>query len=194
MGRAMFLNPIFCWCVGLCSLLGAHKVLFVSSKSLFPKSCVSSGGTMVGLMVTSSKRAYCQVYCTQSPCLCDGPLLTHTSIGDTKTLKGRSCSVSVGSPGAREVLFESSEHLWCVWGLGFYSKWDFAPVAQLIKNLPAMWKTWAQSLRWEDPLEKGTATHYSILAWRIPWTIHGIPKSPTRQSNFHFTSKLHKMR
>ena len=44
-------------------------------------------------------------------------------------------------------------------------------VAQLLKNLPAVWKTWAQSLGWEDPLEKGKATHSSILAWRIPWTL-----------------------
>ena len=43
-------------------------------------------------------------------------------------------------------------------------------VAQLVKNLPSMWKTWVQSLGWEDPLEKGKATHSSILAWRIPWT------------------------
>ena len=41
-------------------------------------------------------------------------------------------------------------------------------VAQLVKNLPAMWETWVQSLGWEDPLEKGKATHSSILAWRIP--------------------------
>ena len=39
------------------------------------------------------------------------------------------------------------------------------------KNLPAMWETWVQSLGWEDPLEKGTATHPSILAWRIPGTV-----------------------
>ena len=43
-------------------------------------------------------------------------------------------------------------------------------VAQLIKNLPAMQETPVQSLGWEDPLEKGMATHSSILAWRIPWT------------------------
>ena len=43
-------------------------------------------------------------------------------------------------------------------------------VAQLVKNPPAMWGSWVQSLGWEDPLEKGTATHSSILAWRIPWT------------------------
>ena len=43
-------------------------------------------------------------------------------------------------------------------------------VAQMVKNLPAMWETWVQSLGWEDPLEEGMATHSSILAWRIPWT------------------------
>ena len=42
-------------------------------------------------------------------------------------------------------------------------------IAQLVKNLPAMWETWVQSLSWEDLLEKGKATHSSILAWRIPW-------------------------
>ena len=43
-------------------------------------------------------------------------------------------------------------------------------VAQLVKNLPAMWETWVRSLGREDPLEKEIATHFSILAWRIPWT------------------------
>ena len=43
-------------------------------------------------------------------------------------------------------------------------------VAQMVKNLPAIWETWAQSLGREDPPEKGMATHSSILAWRIPWT------------------------
>ena len=41
-------------------------------------------------------------------------------------------------------------------------------VAQLVKNPPAMRETWVRSLGWEDPLEKGKATHSSILAWRIP--------------------------
>ena len=44
-------------------------------------------------------------------------------------------------------------------------------VAQLVKNPPAMWETWVRSLGWEDPLEKGKATHSSILAWRITWTV-----------------------
>ena len=43
-------------------------------------------------------------------------------------------------------------------------------VAQMIKNLLAMWETLVQSLVWEDPLEKGMATHSGILVWRIPWT------------------------
>jgi len=43
-------------------------------------------------------------------------------------------------------------------------------VAQKVTNLPAMQDTWVQSLGQEDSLEKGKATHSSILAWRIPWT------------------------
>ena len=43
-------------------------------------------------------------------------------------------------------------------------------MAQMVKNLPAMWETWVQSLGREDPLKEGTSTHSSILAWRIPWT------------------------
>ena len=43
-------------------------------------------------------------------------------------------------------------------------------LAQMVKNLPAMWETWVPSLGWEDSLEKGMATHSSTLAWRIPWT------------------------
>ena len=44
------------------------------------------------------------------------------------------------------------------------------PVAQMVKNLPAMQETWGRPLGLEDPLEKGMVTHSSILAWRIPWT------------------------
>ena len=43
-------------------------------------------------------------------------------------------------------------------------------LSQMVKNLPAIQETWVQSLGWEDPLEKGMATHFSILAWRLPWT------------------------
>ena len=57
-------------------------------------------------------------------------------------------------------------------------------MVQTVKNPPAMWANWVQSPGWEDPLENGTATHSSILAWRIPmdrgawWaTVHGVSKS-----------------
>ena len=46
----------------------------------------------------------------------------------------------------------------------------YSLVAQMVKNLPALQETQVRSLGWEDPLEKGMATHSSILAWRIPWT------------------------
>ena len=91
----------------------------MSSKSLLSQSCVSSGSSMMGLMVTSPKRAYghTQVCCTQGPCPCGRPLLTHTSAGDHQTLKGKSGSVFVGSSGADNILFEPSECLWWVWVL-----------------------------------------------------------------------------
>ena len=51
-----------------------------------------------------------------------------------------------------------------------YPIFDMSLVAQLVKNPSAMRESWVQSVGWEDPLEKGKATHSSILAWRIPWT------------------------
>ena len=54
-------------------------------------------------------------------------------------------------------------------------------MAQLVKNLPAVWETWVQSLGWEDLLEKGKATHSSILAWKIPWTLWGRKESDTTE-------------
>ena len=62
-------------------------------------------------------------------------------------------------------------------------------VAQLVKNLPAVQGTWLQFLGWEDPLKKGKATHSSILAWRISWTVQsmGVTKSGTQLSDFHFS-------
>ena len=57
-------------------------------------------------------------------------------------------------------------------GIGYPLQCTWASlVAQLVKNPPAMWKTWVQSLGWEDRLEKGKATHSSIPAWRSPWMV-----------------------
>ena len=57
------------------------------------------------------------------------------------------------------------------------------PGGSVVKNLPAKQETWVRFLGWEDPLEKGMATHSSILAWRIPWAeepiVHRVAKSGT---------------
>ena len=60
------------------------------------------------------------------------------------------------------------------------------PGAQMVKNLPIMQETWVQSVDQEDHLEKGKATHFSILAWRIPWTEEpGGPQSMGSQRIRH---------
>ena len=73
-------------------------------------------------------------------------------------------------------------------GIGYPLQYSWASlVAQTVKNSPAMWKTWVQSLGCEDPLEEGVVTHSSILTWRInpmdrgAWwaAAHGVSKSQT---------------
>ena len=66
-----------------------------------------------------------------------------------------------------------------------------ALAAQMLKNPPAMWETWAQSLSWEKPLEEGMATHSNALSWRIPmdrgaWraAVHGVSETQTGLSNW----------
>ena len=76
-------------------------------------------------------------------------------------------------------------------GIGYPLQYSWASlVAQMVKNLPAIWETWVQSLGWEDPLEEGMATHSSILAQRTAmdrgtwWaTVHGVIRSQTQLSD-----------
>ena len=71
--------------------------------------------------------------------------------------------------------------------IGYPSQYSWTYlVAQLVKNLPAMWETWVCSLGWEDLLEKGKAIHSSILDWKMDYKVHGVAKSQTWLSNFHF--------
>ena len=73
-----------------------------------------------------------------------------------------------------------------------YKTWVLL-MAQLVKNPPAMWETWVQSLGWEDPLEKGNATHSSILAWRIPWAVQSMGSHRVgHDCDFHFPVYLNK--
>ena len=61
-------------------------------------------------------------------------------------------------------------------------------LAQLVKNLPAMWETWVRTLSWEDPLDegKGHPLQYSDLENSMDCIVHGITKSQTQLSDFHF--------
>ena len=90
-------------------------------------------------------------------------------------------------PHCQNMSLKMLRKLRCRKGKGFGGRAGTASlVAQLVKNLPTVQKTWVRSLGWEDPLEEGMATHSSILAWRIlldrgAWwaTVHGVTKSPT---------------
>ena len=82
---------------------------------------------------------------------------------------GKESACNAGDPSSIPGLGRSTRE-----GIGYPLQYSWASlVAQLVNNLPAMWETWVRSLGWEDPLEKGKATHSSILAWRMPWTVHG---------------------
>ena len=63
-------------------------------------------------------------------------------------------------------------------------------MAQLVKNPPAMWETWVRFLGWEDPLEKGKASHSSILAWRIPWIVYTMGSQRVRHETFTYITML----
>ena len=99
---------------------------------------------------------------------------------------GKESACNAGDPGSIPGLWSSPGE-----GIGYLLQYSWAaPVAQMVKNLPAMQETWVWSLDWEDPLEEGMATHSSILAWRIAvdrgawWSIvHGVTKSQTQLSD-----------
>ena len=114
--------------------------------------------------------------------------LTLSLLGFPGSSAGKQSAWNTGAPGWIPVLGRSPGErigypLQCSWA---------SLVSQTVKNPPAMWETWVWSLGREDPLEKGMATHSSILAWRIPhrgaWQalVHGVAKSWTQLSNFHF--------
>ena len=90
---------------------------------------------------------------------------TDTSFPDSSVGKESACNA--GGPSSIPGLGRSTGE-----GIGYSLQYSWASLmAQLVKNLLAMRETWVRSLGWEDPLKKGTATHSSILAWRILWTV-----------------------
>ena len=110
---------------------------------------------------------------------------SYSSLGFPDGLVGKESTCNAGDPGsipgsgrsAGERVGHPLQYFWA------------SLVAQLVKNLPALWETWVQSLGWEDPLAKGKAPHSSILVWRMLWTtVHEVVKNQTRLSDFHCTS------
>ena len=97
-------------------------------------------------------------------------MLLKIFLGFPNSSVGRESTCNAGDPGsipgsgrfAGEGIGYPLQHSWT------------SLVAQLVKNLPSMWETWVISLGWENPLEKGKATHSSILAWRISWTVKSM--------------------
>ena len=90
-----------------------------------------------------------------------------TTILSADSSFGKESSCNAGDPDSIPGLGRSAEE-----GIGYPIQYSWASLmAQLAKNFPAMRETWVQSLDWEDSLQKGKATHYNILACRIPETV-----------------------
>ena len=91
----------------------------------------------------------------------------HILLGFPDSSVGKESACSAGDPGSIPGSRRSAGE-----GIGYPLQYSWASlVALLVKTPPAVWETWVRSLDWEDPLEKGTANHSSILAWRIPQSI-----------------------
>ena len=108
-----------------------------------------------------------------SPCNLDSSLgfiqsgISHDVLGFTHSSVGKESTCNAGDPGSIPGLGRSPGEGICY---PFHYSWA-SLVAQLVNNSHAIQETWVRSLGWENPLEKRKATHSSILAWRIPWTL-----------------------
>ena len=93
--------------------------------------------------------------------------LANGDSGFPRSSVGKESACNVGDPGLIPGSGRSPGE-----GIGYPLQNSWASLAvQLVKNPPAMQETWVRFLGWKDPLEKGKATHCSILAWRMPWTL-----------------------
>ena len=90
-----------------------------------------------------------------------------TPLGFPDSSVGKESACNAEDPGLIPGLGRSAGE-----GIGYPLQYSWASLAvQLVKNLATVWETWVRSLGWDDPLEKGKATHSRILAWRILWTV-----------------------
>ena len=112
-----------------------------------------------------------------------GPTLT--SVGFLDSSVGKESACNAGDSGSMPGLERSAGEL-----IRYPIQYSWASfVAKLVKNPTVMWETWVWSLGWEDPLEKGKATHSSILPWWITWPVvsMGLQRFGHDWSNFTFT-------
>ena len=106
--------------------------------------------------------------------------------GFPDSLVGKESACNAGDPGSIPGSGRSAGE-----GIGYPLQYSWSSlVAQLVKNLPAMWEIWVQSLCWEDLLEegKGCPLQYAGLENSMDCIVHGVTKSQTRLSDFHFHS------
>ena len=88
------------------------------------------------------------------------------SVGFPGSSDGKEYTCNAGNSGSIPGSRRSPEE-----GIGYPLQYSWTSlVAQSVKNPPTGQETWVRSLGWEDPLEEGVATHFTVLAWRIPWT------------------------
>ena len=110
--------------------------------------------------------------------------LTEAPTGFPGSSAGKESTCNAGDPSLIPGLGRSPEDV-----IGYPLQYSWASlVAQMVENSPAMWETCVQPLGWEDPLEEGMATHFSILPWRISHgqrslgtTVHGVTESDTTE-------------
>ena len=106
-----------------------------------------------------------QIQCPKTYTHLNFAYIYYKDLGFPDSSAGKESACNAGDPGSISELGRSPGE-----GVGYPLQYSWASlVTQLVNNLPVMRGTWVQSLAWEDPLEKVTATYSSILAWRIPW-------------------------
>ena len=158
----------YCQSVSKSPRLGTRVKVFLFLTS-FLYGLVQGPGIVTGThLLCLQDKPMCDMMPQEPPWEPDGKRSLRKSFPESSVGKESTCNAGDLSliPGSRRSSRE---------GIGYRIQYSWASlVAEVVKNPPAMWETWVQSLGWEDPREKGKATHCSILAWRMPWTVQSM--------------------
>ena len=140
------------------------------TKGKKPSLCGPFGQEWPLVLGSKTSRSVCLSPCVRTRLHLEDYCLTYNSMGFPHSQVGKESTCNAGDPSSIPGSGRSAGER-----IGYPLQYSWASLmAQLVKNLPAMQETWVQSLDCEDPLEKGKATHSSILAWRIPWTVQSM--------------------